>query len=57
MLGLKGDLAMKTRFIILGRALALLLTYSLLFTLLIILAEDAHAPLAMTRVPSTTVLH
>lgn len=35
---------MKSTFIVVGRAWALALTYSLLFTLLMVLAEDAHSP-------------
>ncbi len=55
--GLKGDTAMKDSFIVLGRALALVLTYGLLLTLLSVLAEDAHAPAIMASAPSAVVFH
>jgi hypothetical protein len=38
---------MKDAFIILGRVVALALTYSLLLVLLGVLAEDSHAPAVM----------
>ena len=45
--GSSGDPAMKDAFIILGRVLALALTYSLLLVLLGVLAEDSHAAAVM----------
>lgn len=48
---------MRSTFIIVGRALALVVTYSILLTLLAILAEDAHAPAVMASLPSAAVIH
>jgi hypothetical protein len=48
---------MKDTFIILGRALALVLTYSLLMVLLSVLAEDSHAPAVMASAPTSVVIH
>jgi hypothetical protein len=49
--------AMRSAFIIVGRASALALTFSLLFTLLGVLAEDAHAPAVMASAPPAVMIH
>lgn len=49
---------MKNNAIVVGRTWALALTYSILFTLLIILAEDAHMPSeAVAHTPPATQSH
>jgi hypothetical protein len=48
---------MRKNFIIVGRALALALTFTLLLALLAILAEDAHTPGTMASAPSTMTIH
>jgi hypothetical protein len=47
---------MRSTFNIVGKALALALTYSLLFTLLGVLAEDAHPPVVMASAPSAVMI-
>jgi hypothetical protein len=48
---------MRRNFIIVGRAVALALTLSLLVALLAILAEDGHAPTTMANAPSPVTVH
>ena len=49
---------MKNKAIIVGRTWALALTYSVLFTLLIVLAEDAHMPsVAVAHAPPAALVH
>jgi hypothetical protein len=48
---------MKDTFIILGRALTLVLMYSLLLVLLGVLAEESHAPAVMASAPPAVVTH
>ena len=49
--------AMRSTLIVVGRASALALTLSLLFTLLGVLAEDAHAPAIMASAPPEVMIH
>ncbi len=49
---------MKNKAIAAGRVWALVLTYSMLFTLLIVLAEDAHTPsTAVAHTPVAAHIH
>jgi hypothetical protein len=48
---------MKDTFIIMGRALTLVLMYSLLLVLLGVLAEDSHAPSVMASAPTAVMIH